>query len=131
MLVYALFVAALFVSGRRAAARAAARFVPDCLILFKRLLRDPRVPRREKLPLAALVGYLALPFDLVPDFIPVAGALDDAILVVLVLRRMLRRIGSAIVEAHWPGPPASFAFLLRLAGIALAGKPRLVGGRGA
>jgi uncharacterized membrane protein YkvA (DUF1232 family) len=130
VLVYALFVAALLVGGRRAAARAAATFVPDCLILFQRLLRDPRVPRREKLPLAALVGYLVLPFDLVPDFIPVAGALDDAILVVLVLRRMLRRIDSAIVEAHWPGPPASFAFVLRLAGHGPAQKPGLVGGRG-
>jgi hypothetical protein len=59
-------------------ARAAAAFVPDCVVLFKRLLSDPRVPRRKKLVLAALIPYLLMPFDLVPDFIPVAGYLDDA-----------------------------------------------------
>jgi len=84
---YALFVAVLVVAGRREAARALARFVPDCIILFRRLLADPRVPRRSKLVLAALIGYLALPFDLVPDFIPVAGYLDDAVIVAFVVRQ--------------------------------------------
>jgi uncharacterized membrane protein YkvA (DUF1232 family) len=114
-LLYALVAAALFMSGRQEAARAAATFVPDCLILFQRLLRDPCVPRRAKLVLAALVGYLALPFDLVPDFIPVAGAVDDGVLVVFVLRRMLRRTGPECLRQHWPGPPASLALVLRLA----------------
>ena len=68
------FVALLFASGRRADARALARFIPDCIVLVHRLLHDARVPRRQKLLLLALVGYLALPFDLVPDFIPVAGS---------------------------------------------------------
>jgi uncharacterized membrane protein YkvA (DUF1232 family) len=85
--VYVSFVLVLLVFGRRDDARAVVRFVPDCVVLFRRLLADPRVRRRDKVLLAALVPYLLLPFDLVPDFIPVAGQLDDAVLVALVLRR--------------------------------------------
>ncbi len=68
-----LLVAVLLLLGRRRDARDVVRFIPDCIVLFKRLLRDPRVPRRAKVALALLVPYLALPFDLIPDFIPVAG----------------------------------------------------------
>jgi hypothetical protein len=78
VLLYALFVLALLVAGRRENARALAGFVPDCAILCSRLLRDPRVPRRRKALFVALAGYLAFPVDVVPDFIPVAGQLDDA-----------------------------------------------------
>jgi uncharacterized membrane protein YkvA (DUF1232 family) len=113
--VYALFVAALFVLGRRSDARALAGFVPDCIVLFRRLLRDPRVPRRRKVLLALLVGYLAVPFDLVPDFIPVAGQLDDAIIVAVVLRVVLRAGGPGLVREHWPGPRSSLDVVLRLA----------------
>jgi Protein of unknown function (DUF1232) len=70
IVVWALAVATLVVGGRRTDARALAGFIPDCLVLLRRLLADPRVPRRRKLLLVGLVGYLALPFDLVPDFIP-------------------------------------------------------------
>lgn len=112
---YAVFVVALVVSGRRSQARAVAGFVPDCLLLFRRLLSDPRVPRSRKLLLAGLVAYLALPIDLVPDFIPVAGQLDDAIIVVLVLRQLLRGSGPELIREHWPGPRASVDALLRLA----------------
>jgi uncharacterized protein DUF1232 len=63
----------LLVAGATPGARALACFIPDCLVVFRRLVRDERVPRRRKLLLAALIGYLALPCDLVPDFIPVAG----------------------------------------------------------
>src|SRR5207237_61990 len=99
------FVAALALAGRRRDALAVARLLPDCAVLISRLLRDPRVPRRKKVALWALVAYLALPFDLVPDFIPVAGQLDDAILVALVLRWLTRGGGAAVVREHWPGPP--------------------------
>jgi uncharacterized membrane protein YkvA (DUF1232 family) len=112
---WALAVAWLVFAGRREDARAIAGFVPDCLVLVARLLADPRTPRRGKLLLLALAGYLALPFDLVPDFIPVAGQLDDAILVALVLRRLLRA-DEALVREHWPGPEASLRVLMRLAG---------------
>jgi uncharacterized membrane protein YkvA (DUF1232 family) len=113
---YAALVAALVITGRREHARAVAGFVPDCVILIRRLLGDPRVPRRRKLVLAAVLAYLAMPFDLVPDFIPVAGQLDDAILVGLALRSLLRATGPDLAREHWPGPPASLAALTRFAG---------------
>jgi uncharacterized membrane protein YkvA (DUF1232 family) len=105
-----------FVAGRRREdARAVARFVPDCVVLFSRLLRDDRVPRRQKLLIAALIPYLASPIDLIPDFIPVVGQLDDALLVALVLRRVVRR-NREVVREHWPGPAAGLAVILRLGG---------------
>ena len=110
------FVGFLLLRGRRSDARAVAGFIPDCMVLFRRLLGDARVSRPRKLLLLVLVGYLAMPLDLVPDFIPVAGQLDDAILVALVLRSVLRGTGSGLVREHWPGPGASLGFLLRLAG---------------
>jgi len=114
--VYVGFVLALFVRGRKSDARAWARFVPDCVVLFTRLLRDDRVPRRHKLLIGALVLYLAMPVDLVPDFIPVVGALDDAIIVALVLRTVFRSAGAEVLGEHWPGPPQSLELVLRLAG---------------
>lgn len=116
VLVYLAFVLLLVAVGRRGDARALARFVPDCAVLFGRLIKDERVPRRYKLLLFGLIGYLASPIDLVPDFIPIAGQLDDAILVGLVLRLVLRGAGSELVADHWPGPPEGLRFVLRLAG---------------
>ena len=113
---YAVFVAVLVLAGRREGAGAAAAFVPDCVVLFRRLLSDPRVPRRKKLVLAALIPYLLMPFDLVPDFIPVAGYLDDAVIVAFALRYVLRGSGPDLIAAHWPGPPASLKLVLRFAG---------------
>lgn len=114
--VYGALVATLAVAGRRGDARALATFVPDCAILVTRLARDPRVPRRRKLLLLGLAGYLALPFDLVPDFIPVAGQLDDAILVALVLRSLVRSGGEDLIRELWPGPERSVGLILGLAG---------------
>ena len=116
LLVYALFVAWLIVAGRKEEARAVAGLVPDFVVLFRRLLSDGRVSRRRKFVLAALIPYLAMPFDLVPDFIPVAGYLDDAVIVAFVLRHVLRGSGPELIEEHWPGPRSSLAFVLRLAG---------------
>jgi uncharacterized membrane protein YkvA (DUF1232 family) len=113
---YLIFVVVLFVLGRRSEARAVAGFVPDCVVLFKRLLGDGRVSRPRKLLVAALVAYLAIPLDLVPDFIPVAGQLDDAILVLIVLRTVLRGAGPGLVREHWPGPASSLTLMLGLAG---------------
>jgi uncharacterized membrane protein YkvA (DUF1232 family) len=113
---WALFVAWLLVAGRGSDARALAGFVPDCLVLVRRLLADDRVPRRRKLLLAGLAAYLAMPFDLVPDFIPVAGALDDLLLVALVLRALVRSGGRELIAELWPGPDRSLELVLRAAG---------------
>lgn len=112
---YGGFVAALLILGRRSDARALAGFIPDCLILFKRLLGDGRVSPARKIALAAVVAYLALPLDLVPDFIPVAGQLDDAIIVALALGLVLRGGGRALLDEHWPGPPQGARLIGRLA----------------
>jgi uncharacterized membrane protein YkvA (DUF1232 family) len=116
LVVYAALVAGLIVAGRWGVARDVSRFIPDCIMLLRGLLRDPRVPRRHKRLLGVLIGYLALPFDLVPDFIPVAGHLDDAVVVVLALRIVLRGSGSELLREHWRGPESSFALVLRFAG---------------
>jgi uncharacterized membrane protein YkvA (DUF1232 family) len=113
--IYASFLAWLMIRGRDEDARALAMFIPDCIVLVTRLARDPRVPRRRKLLLIGLVGYLALPFDLVPDFIPVAGQLDDAIIVALVLRHFVRAGGESMIRELWPGPEQSLSLILRLA----------------
>jgi uncharacterized membrane protein YkvA (DUF1232 family) len=115
LVVYALFIVLLVVVGRRDDARALVTLIPDCIVLTGRLVRDPRVPRRRKALLFALAGYLLLPFDLVPDFIPVAGQLDDAIVVALVLRSLLRGGGEPLVRELWPGPERTLALILRLA----------------
>jgi uncharacterized membrane protein YkvA (DUF1232 family) len=104
-------VVALVAAGRRTDARALARALPDLLVLTGRLLRDPRVPRRWKLALAALAAYLAFPLDLVPDFIPVAGQLDDAILVALVLRGLVRATGPDLLREL--APPSALTWLGR------------------
>ena len=113
--VWAMCVALLVLAGRRTEARALVRFIPDCVVLFRRLLSDARVPAGRKAVLAAAIVYLALPFDLVPDFIPVAGQLDDAIVVALALRYVLRSGGPQLLAEHWPGPRESLRLILRLA----------------
>ena len=112
---YAAAVIALALAGRDADARALARFVPDCLVLFKRLLADPRVEWWRKALLVVVIIYLASPIDLVPDFIPVAGQLDDAVLVVIALRVLLHGSGPRLLAEHWPGPRRSLQVILRFA----------------
>ncbi len=113
---YVLVVLAFVIAGRSGDARALAGFVPDCLVLFSRLLRDERIPRRRKALVGALIPYLALPFDLIPDFIPIAGQLDDAVLVAFVLRRVVRGTDPEVLRELWPGPESSLAVILKLAG---------------
>jgi uncharacterized membrane protein YkvA (DUF1232 family) len=91
------------------------RLIPDSLVLFKRLLADDRVPWSSKLVLFAVVGYLAFPFDLIPDFIPVLGQLDDAVVIALGLRLVLRSAGPRVVRELWPGTRESLAAVERLA----------------
>ncbi len=95
--------------------RALARFVPDCLVLFERLLADPRVPRSTKAVLVPAIAYLGFPFDVIPDFIPVVGYLDDAVVLAWALRRIVRAAGPVVVREQWPGPARSLELVLRLA----------------
>ena len=96
--------------------RALAGFVPHCAILFKRLLTDPRVSRPRKLMLIVVGAYLAFPLDLIPDFIPVLGQLDDALVVAVALRALARGAGVELIAEHWPGPATSLRTVIRLAG---------------
>jgi uncharacterized membrane protein YkvA (DUF1232 family) len=115
LVLYAGAVLALVAVGRRTDAVAVARFVPDCVVLFRRLLGDRRISRWRKLLLALVLLYLVIPIDLVPDFIPVAGALDDAIVVVVALRAVLHGAGPVLLREHWPGPSRSLDAVVRLA----------------
>ena len=92
------------------------QLLPDVLRLVSRLARDRSLPRGVRVRLWLLLGYLALPFDLVPDFIPVLGYADDAVVVALVLRSVIRRAGREAINRHWPGTPEGLATLDRLLG---------------
>ena len=113
----ALFVALVLARPRGALLREALRLLPDVLRLIRRLAADPDLPRGVRIRLGALLAYLALPIDLIPDFIPVLGYADDAIIVTAVLRSVVRRAGAGAVRAHWPGTDDGFAALARLTGL--------------
>jgi uncharacterized membrane protein YkvA (DUF1232 family) len=100
---------------------AAARLLPDTLRLVRRLAADRSLPFSIRVLLWLLVGYLLLPFDLVPDFVPVLGYADDVVAVVLVLRWVVRRAGPEALSRHWPGTSDGLAVVSRLAGIADVG----------
>ncbi|GAB3006466.1 DUF1232 domain-containing protein [Saccharothrix stipae] len=106
----------LVIRPRGAALSQAVRLLPDVLRLVARLARDDRVPRSARVRLWLLLAYLALPFDLVPDFIPVLGYADDAIVVGWVLRSVIRASGPEVVAELWPGTPEGLAVLRRLTG---------------
>ena len=92
------------------------RLLPDLVRLLRRLAADDTLPRGVRVRLWLLLGYLALPIDLVPDVIPVLGYADDAIVVALVLRSVVRRAGPDAIVRHWPGTPEGLAALQRLTG---------------
>ncbi|WP_086851259.1 YkvA family protein [Amycolatopsis kentuckyensis] len=110
----ALVVALIVVRPRGGLLREALRLLPDVLRLVRRLAADQTLPRGVRIRLGLLLAYLALPIDLVPDFIPVLGYADDAIIVSAVLRSVVRRAGLEAVRAHWPGTDDGFAALARL-----------------
>jgi uncharacterized membrane protein YkvA (DUF1232 family) len=114
--VSAVFVFLLLLAGRRDEARALVTLLPDCLLLVARLAADPEVSRRCKLLLLGLAGYLAFPLDLVPDFVPVAGQLDDVIVIALALRVLARSGGESLIQKHWRRPDESLRLVLQVAG---------------
>ena len=90
------------------------RLLPDLVRLIKRLATDPDAPRGVRIRLALLLAYLAMPIDLIPDFVPVLGYADDAIIVALVLRSAARSAGPDALAKHWPGTPEGLTALKRL-----------------
>jgi uncharacterized membrane protein YkvA (DUF1232 family) len=92
----------------------AARLLPDLATLVRSLMSDRTAPRGVKLALAGLLIWIASPIDLIPEFIPVLGPLDDVVVTVLVLRWAGRRMGPAWIRDHWKGTPAGLALLERL-----------------
>jgi uncharacterized membrane protein YkvA (DUF1232 family) len=117
-LVWVVLVAALLL-GRPSSDRLrdTMRLLPDVLRLLGRLAKDPELPRGVRVRLWLLLAYLASPLDLVPDFIPVVGYADDAVLVAWVLRSVVRRAGPAAVRRHWPGTPEGLQALERAVGL--------------
>ena len=103
--------------------REAMRLLPDLLRLLRRLALDRGVPRAARVRLWLLLAYLAIPIDLVPDFVPVLGYADDAIVVSLVLRSVVRRAGGSVVRRHWTGTDDGLAALGRLTGLQLGQAP--------
>lgn len=106
---------ALSIHRSRAALIELARLVPTCLALLRDVMRDPAVPRRAKIAPALVLVYLALPIDLIPDFIPALGHLDDALIVAWALRHLAATAGRDRLAAHWRGEPATLDRILRLA----------------
>lgn len=117
----ALLVALVLIRPRGPLLAEAVRLLPDLLRLLRRLAADKNLPRGVRVRLALLMIYLALPVDLVPDFLPVIGYADDAIIVAFVLRGVVQRAGIEAVRAHWPGTDSGFAALARLTGLRHAG----------
>jgi uncharacterized membrane protein YkvA (DUF1232 family) len=113
----ALIVALVVVRPHGGLLREALRLLPDVLRLVRRLAADRSLPRGVRVRLWLLMVYLAMPIDLIPDFIPVLGYADDAIIVTAVLRGVVRRAGIDAVRAHWPGTDDGFAAVVRLAGL--------------
>lgn len=106
----------LFLAGKRSAGRELVALLPNLVALFKGLLKDPRVPRGTKLWVGFAVAWVISPIDLIPEFVPIAGPLDDAIVAALVLRHVLKRAGREVVGDHWRGDPATLRLIMRAAG---------------
>jgi uncharacterized membrane protein YkvA (DUF1232 family) len=107
--------AVLFVLARRlppGTARDLAAFIPDCITTIRRLRADPRVPRKAKWAVVFAGLWVASPIDLIPEFIPVIGPLDDVVVVALVLRYAGRQVPRDVLLAAWPGQPRLIERLL-------------------
>jgi uncharacterized membrane protein YkvA (DUF1232 family) len=115
-LVWALLVLSLMLSGRAGTARELTEFLPNLVLLFRGLVADSRVPRRAKVALVAGALYLVMPIDLVPDFIPIAGQADDAIVAAIVLRFVLASTPRPVLYEHWRGEPGTLDRLLAATG---------------
>ena len=116
-------IAALWFLGRKLAAAQLARAIPDLVALCRGLVSDPRVPLGSKLLVGGALVWVISPIDLVPEFIPLLGPLDDVIVVGLVLRHLIKRAGVEVVQDHWRGDPRVLRTALRVAGMRLPSEP--------
>lgn len=107
--------AALSVRRSRDALVELARLIRPCLALLRDVMRDPTVPKRAKGAPAVVLVYAAIPIDLIPDFVPGLGYLDDALIVAWAIRHLVAAAGRETVAAHWKGDPNALLRLLRLA----------------
>jgi uncharacterized membrane protein YkvA (DUF1232 family) len=116
LVVWVALVVTLIVAGRKTAGRELALLLPNLVRLFRGLFSDPRVPLGSKLLVGLAIVWIASPVDLLPEFLPVIGPLDDAIVAALVLRHLVRRAGEDVIRDHWRGDPRTLSIVLRVAG---------------
>ncbi|MBA3739322.1 MAG: DUF1232 domain-containing protein [Actinobacteria bacterium] len=117
VVVWLVAVVVLLFLGRKTLARELISLLPNLVRLFRGLLGDERVPRSSKALLVLGGMWLASPIDLIPEFLPGIGAIDDAVVAGLVLRHVVKRAGPDVVREHWRGDPRTIAVLLRAAGV--------------
>ena len=113
LLIWLFALAALVLAGRGTEAKQLARLIPDLGALLRGLLGDDRVPRGSKVLLWLALAWVISPIDLVPEFLPVIGPLDDVVVVALVLRHLAKSAGPDVVREHWRGDPAAMDRVLR------------------
>lgn len=121
-----LLLALLIARPKGTDAREALRILPDTLKLLRRLATDREVPRGGRVGLWLLIAYLLFPLDLVPDFLPVIGYADDAIIAGVALRLVTRHAGGDALRRHWPGTDDGLAAVWKLAGLPGAAPPSAV-----
>lgn len=124
LLIWTAIVVVLLIVGRVVLAREMALIAPNLVRLFTGLLRDGRVPLHAKAVLAVASLWLASPIDLIPEFIPILGSLDDAIVAAIAMRFLLETTDGHVVREHWPGEPATLDRVMRIALVGRRGTPR-------
>ncbi|HEX2205435.1 MAG TPA: DUF1232 domain-containing protein, partial [Longimicrobium sp.] len=117
----------------REGVRQLVRDIPNFLKLLGRMARDPRVSATDKALMVAAIGYVFVPSDAIPDWIPVIGELDEVVVLALALSRLLNNAGVDVLLDHWDGDPATLetalAFLDRAASVLPAGIRGFLGKR--
>lgn len=118
---YLILLGLLWWAARRAGdpmrLRQGLRLLPDLIRLLRRLAKYQTLPAGIRVTLVLLLAYLLCPIDLVPDFIPVLGYADDAIIIVIALRSVARHAGPGALAKHWPGTPEGLTTIQRFAGL--------------
>jgi uncharacterized membrane protein YkvA (DUF1232 family) len=104
--------------------RALLRALPTIMRAVVGLASDPSLPRGAKIALLAAAVYLASPIDLLPDFIPLLGYVDDLVLAAVVLDGVLNFVDRSLVLRYWPGSPESLERVARVAHLLAAWVPR-------